>query len=306
MSANYFLIGLTIFCITCIGLANFLIKPIQIKKHNWLTWNYFINTKWIINTLISISFLIYFCCLRWAPNIHVFFINHIEIINVLRDKFSDDIDLYEASITISRTFLLDWCPCFSVLISCLAIFDKKQIIINHLGFLCFCFGLLTIIGGLIGDEPIRWNRLITYIFIGDKPNPIYFSLHFYLCLFGFYLFVNTRKTIKIYWIYIIIHIILITYIIYVNVMILIFNIKNNASGFSFGDWYSPIYAQYGTVAQFLQLNYRLNALIMCLFMYAIFIVGYLIRYHLQKIYINKYNIKYSQERNYFAYVKNCR
>ncbi|RCJ02848.1 hypothetical protein DSQ43_02355 [Ureaplasma urealyticum] len=306
MSTNYFLIAITILTIICIGLGNFFIKPVQTQKINWWTWNHFINTKWIINILISISFLIYFCCLRWAPGAKDFFSNEMEIINTLNDKYANYISSYEASITFSRTFLLDWCPCFSVLISIVALFDKIQIIVNYLGFLCFFFGLLTIVGGFVGDEAIWWDNLINYVFIGKSLNTIYFALHCYLCVFGFYLFVNTRKTIKIYWIYIIIHTILIGYIIYVNVMIVIFNVKNNASGFSFGDWYSPVYAQYSTVAQVLQLDYRLNALVMCLFMYAIFVVGYLIRYYLQKVYINKYNIKYSQEGSYFAYVKNHR
>ncbi|KEZ22703.1 DUF5378 family protein [Ureaplasma diversum] len=281
---NWFLIGFTI--VSCLSVA-VLTNCFRVKKlylYNWWKKNYYINTKYLINLLISIGYLAYFISLRYSKDVEQF-IAHKDLI------YSDPFNLYDEllyfrSFRISKVFLLDWCPCFSVIISLFAIFDYKQKYVNLMGLIGFCFGFITLIGGLIGQERIEVDQFWTYVTVGVGLNQIYFGLHFYLCIFGLYLFSNLRRfdvaNISLF------HAVLISFMIYVPISVHFWKVTNNASGYVMGDWI-PLQgslAQFEIVGKIINQHFIINAFVMFLWMYLAFVAGFFAKLYILKT-INK-------------------
>lgn len=288
---NWFLIAFTI--ASCIVVAS-IVNCCTAKKlylSNWWKKNYYLNTKYIINLIVAIGFLIYFISLRYVNDIKEL-IAHRNLINIDLTNQSDEL-IYFRSFRISKVFLLDWCPCFSIIISLFAIFDYKQRYVNLMGLIGFCFGFITLIGGLIGQEEIPIDQFWNYVSVGIGWNQIYFGLHFYLCIFGLYLFSNLRRfdvaNISLF------HAILISYMIYVPLSAHFWSISNNASGYVIGDWVplQGAIAQFEIVGRIINQHFIINAFVMFLLMYLAFVAGFFAKLLILKYQNRKRNLKYN-------------
>ncbi|QJG66916.1 DUF5378 family protein [Mycoplasma phocoenae] len=188
MTANFLLLLITFICLLSIPLLKYSIKWRKYKSDDWLLKNNKLNLKWIINLIIGVTFLIYFLTIRWLPDL-----KNLKTMDIKHSVGMSDYELYKYSYTYSKVFLLDWCPFFSIIFAIIAIFDRKMRIIHFFGFIVFCFGTLTIIGGFIENKNLNWSNFFEYVTIGIKPNSIYFGLHFFMAFFGLYNFALLKK-----------------------------------------------------------------------------------------------------------------
>ncbi|WP_031489219.1 DUF5378 family protein, partial [Ureaplasma canigenitalium] len=286
MELNYVLIAMTILFASLIAFFNTYFKRTRRFKYRWITKNHFINLKWVINIIICTGFLIYFISLRYVYNVNDF----IHLKGGVYNIPSNDVDLYFRSATISKTFLLDWCPWMSILICLVGIIDFKQEVLPLFGFAAFVFGIITIVGGLLFQEIIERETFSMYLFTGIAPNRIYFAMHFFMVIYGMYTFTNLRTVKSLSLLFF--HLILIGYIIYVNALGHALKVVNNLSGFASGDYYTGIYQQYKTIGDFLGQNPLINGYIISLFVYIILLLGIYIRFKIAKLISKKFDIHY--------------
>ncbi|MCV3754121.1 DUF5378 domain-containing protein [Ureaplasma zalophigenitalium] len=271
MYYNHLLIIITFLLIAIIIVCAYVFQNKQIKtpykKYLWWSNKHFIKSKWLLNCVICLVFLLYFILIRYSYDVN-------ELITFQsRDPYYIQTHHYQYSFRYSKVLLLDWCPCVMIILILLGIFDFKQHLIQYFGFVSFSLGLFTIIG-MAFQKPITYEDAFEYTFVGLGNDRLYFMMHFFMVIFGLINFLRIRSIHKLG--IIMAHLFLIGYIVYANILAYSLHIDYNVGGFKIGDWYAEnVYvsdAQFGVLASYLKLNWYYNLLIMISVVYLVIVL----------------------------------
>lgn len=157
---------------------------------------------------------------------------------------------YDGGIYYSKVLLLDLCPFAYVVLCLFMIFDYNSKFINIAALWAIIGSSITIFGSCwFIDKPINVYK---YIFIGESPNKLYYFLHAWMLLFGFYFFASSNKfnfyrTISS-------HIAVVVYLIYVLIIVKTLNVTRNATGLVEYDWMS-MWGEYHQVHLMFKMDY---------------------------------------------------
>ncbi len=203
--------------------------------HPWtkkITSNYFF---WFF---ISIALLTYLICFRFYND---WVIYSQKASSGQLDNVSNNPN---QSLCVSKAFLLDLCPFFALAIPISLIFDPTRTIAKY----CAPVTLLGAAVTVFGQFPFEPNAHFTfdYIFRGDAPDTLYFSMHWFSLLLCTLVLLNSSKFTKkdVFWTFYV----AIAFLIYVCIVIGATGAYANITGLGSYDW---IYGEYFHVNEIL-------------------------------------------------------
>ena len=156
----------------------------------------------------------------------------------------------DGGIYYSKVLLLDLCPFAYVILCLFMIFDYNSRFTNIVALWAIIGASITIFGSSwFEKEP---ENVMNYIFIGTSPNKLYYFIHAWMLIIGFYFFVNSKR-FNFYWT-LSSHIFIAMYLVYVTIIINTLNVTRNATGLVEFDWMSPI-GEYNAVYHMFNIDF---------------------------------------------------
>lgn len=233
------IIGIIILLISTISILLVLLFHKWTKKLFRSYWFYLI---------FSILYLIYFILIRYANDLSFVIKNDFE--------YFKKYDPYTYSFKLSKVFLLDLCPFVSIFLPISLLIDKTRNTSKVISIFGIIGGLLTIYGNLISIDSINvpiWK----FILLGENPNYIMFSSHYFIMILSFIVLLNSKKFTK--WSILGTILFILFFICYVLLISQLLDIQCNTTGLRIGDWINP-YKKYFWYSQYAFLNKILNLL----------------------------------------------
>lgn len=218
-------------------------KKVYLFFHSYLYWA-------IIG---SLSFT-YFLSIRWIPYVEEYF----------KFNFLQNNDIYEYSITISRTFLLDLCPAVAFILPFTLIVDKTKTLAKIISPYAIIGSVVTIYSTVLStSDNVDW---IQYIFLGDTENRLFFMMHFISLLLSIGIMLVCKKYTS--WSTFGSFLFIAFYIAYVTIFVDLKNVLYNTTGVSKLDWYDDVYgnfSEYGMVYDLFKIPFPIIKWVMYFF-----------------------------------------